>query len=154
MSAAAVRQTAAWAPQSGRHAARTIEGRRTSWSLARWAVSGHIVLLDVQSACPSADRWSHSHATDVTSRCYIITGRACDCSFIVDWPLTVFTFSGSPPHPPHGCQRSHWVRWLQWQPRRSCRSTVYTLAAPRLHAVWSRFSHFSDGMQNSSHPGT
>jgi len=27
-------------------------------------VSGHVVLLDAQSACLSADRWSHSHATE------------------------------------------------------------------------------------------
>jgi len=35
------------------------------------------LLLDAQSACPSADRWSHSHAIEVTRRCYIINGRWC-----------------------------------------------------------------------------
>jgi len=33
-------------------------------------VSSHVILLDVQSACPSADRWSHSHAIELTRRCY------------------------------------------------------------------------------------
>jgi len=40
-------------------------------------VSGHVFLLDAQSACPSTDRWYHSHAIEVTCRCYIINGRWC-----------------------------------------------------------------------------
>ena len=40
-------------------------------------VSSHVVLLDAQSACPSADRWSHLHAIEMTRRCYIINGRWC-----------------------------------------------------------------------------
>jgi len=38
---------------------------------------GHVVLLNAQSVCPSADRWSHSHAIGVTRHCYIINGRWC-----------------------------------------------------------------------------
>jgi len=40
-------------------------------------VSRHVVLLDAQSAGPSTDRWSHSHAIEVMRHCYIINGRWC-----------------------------------------------------------------------------
>jgi len=52
--------------------------RRRVWLPHRRSrkVSGHVVLLDAHSVCPSTDRWSHLHTIEVTRR-YIINGRSC-----------------------------------------------------------------------------
>ena len=50
----------------------------------------HCSVLDVQSSCPSADRWSYSHSTKVAHRCYIINVRVCDCSLLTADRLLLF----------------------------------------------------------------